>query len=485
MTLKSNGLLKVLVPVLVIVVIVVMLRACSGGSGQGSSDTQEDPTLQLSRSELDALGVEGDTPRDTVATLVGQVQAMRSELERSQAESEALREKAERLTERNQNVDQLIDAALREERSRQQAETRQQEQQEQGLLGSLQQQLNQLQRRVDSGAGEEEEMPIGLGLEGGGAPTGTRYDGPGASGMSWVEPMDAQEAPTRGRSEGEVSFPTSFGEATSAAGEAVGRTADAVESRVTGRPDASTVEPVYTLPENSTLMGSLAMTALIGRVPVDGTVTDPFPFKVIVGQDNLTANGIELPEVQSAIMSGTATGDWTLSCVRGDVHSVTFVFEDGTVRTLPSPDDVNSDTGNSSRTTIGWISDEMGIPCVSGERNSNAKQFLGTQSLLTAAGAGVASLLSEDGDIATTINSDGSVTSAMTGSQATQQIMASGVNDMSQWVNRLYGEAFAAVFVPPGREVAIHIDRELQIDYETEGRRVHYERNVSLGYDMP
>lgn len=59
------------------------------------------------------------------------------------------------------------------------------------------------------------------------------------------------------------------------------------------------------------------MTALLGRVPVNGTVTDPYPFKVLIGKDNLTANGIELPDVEGAVVSGTASGDWTLSCVRG------------------------------------------------------------------------------------------------------------------------------------------------------------------------
>lgn len=78
------------------------------------------------------------------------------------------------------------------------------------------------------------------------------------------------------------------------------------------------------------------MTALLGRVPIDGKVTDPYPFKVLIGKDNLTANGIQLPDVEGAIVSGTATGDWTLSCVRGDVQSITFVFSDGTVRTVPS-----------------------------------------------------------------------------------------------------------------------------------------------------
>src|SRR3546814_4055075 len=76
-------------------------------------------------------------------------------------------------------------------------------------------------------------------------------------------------------------------------------------------------------------MGSIAMTALIGRVPIDGTVNDPYPFKVLIGLDNLTANGIDIPDVAGAVVSGTASGDWTLSCVRGQIRSVTFVFQDG------------------------------------------------------------------------------------------------------------------------------------------------------------
>ncbi|PCF94082.1 TIGR03752 family integrating conjugative element protein [Vreelandella nigrificans] len=480
MTLKSNGLLKILIPVFVVIVIVVMLRACSSsGTDTGSAQNrEEDPTLQLTQDELRALGVEGDTPQDTVATLVGQVQAMRSDLERTAAESEALRSQNERLTERTQNVDQLIHEALRAERERQQNNSHQRSREDQSLLSSVQRELSDLRRRLDTNSADD-DLPIGLGLEGGGYGT--------SSSLSWVDPIDAREMPSRGSRQEEVIFPTAFGEAAGAVSGAVQDAANTVERRVTGQPPASTVEPVYTVPQNSTLMGSLSMTALIGRVPVDGTVTDPYPFKVIVGPDNLTANGIELPEVQSAIMSGTASGDWTLSCVRGDVHSITFVFEDGTVRTLPEPDDVNSGGGsnNASRTKIGWLSDSIGIPCVSGQRSSNAKQFLGTQALLTAAGAGVATLMSDDSDISTTFNTDGSVSTAMSGSQAAQQIMASGVNDMSRWVNRLYGEAFAAIFVPPGRNVAIHIDRELQIDYETQGRRVHYDRDLSLGYDMP
>ncbi|WP_447444320.1 hypothetical protein [Pseudomonas aeruginosa] len=45
---------------------------------------------------------------------------------------------------------------------------------------------------------------------------------------------------------------------------------------------------------------------------------------------------------------------------------------------------------------LGWISDPYGIPCIAGDRRSNAKEYLGNQSLLTAAGAGIAKLLDAD-----------------------------------------------------------------------------------------
>jgi integrating conjugative element protein (TIGR03752 family) len=226
-------------------------------------------------------------------------------------------------------------------------------------------------------------------------------------------------------------------------------------------------------------MGSVAMTALIGRVPVDGTVNDPFPFKVIIGADNLTANGIELPDVAGAIISGTASGDWTLSCVRGLIRSVTFVFHDGTVRTLPSNAALDVEGAVSSRTGVGWISDPYGIPCVSGARRSNAVQYLTSQMLITAAAAGAAaSINSKSGSNFSYINGgngDMLGTVGITANEAAGRILAGGVQEMSKWVDRLYGQAFAAVYVEPGARVAVHIDQPLEIDYENHGRKVRYD----------
>jgi integrating conjugative element protein (TIGR03752 family) len=109
-------------------------------------------------------------------------------------------------------------------------------------------------------------------------------------------------------------------------------------------------EPYYTLPENSTLAGVTAMTSIIGRVPINGRVTDPMQFKALIGRDNLAANGWELPEdLAGMVVTGIAIGDMALSCSEGKVRSITFVFNDGSIRTVSSRRSGSSaSTGSSS-----------------------------------------------------------------------------------------------------------------------------------------
>lgn len=258
---------------------------------------------------------------------------------------------------------------------------------------------------------------------------------------------------------------------------------------------ASLPEPVYTIPRNSTLVGSTGMTALIGRIPIKGNVNDPYPFKVIVGSDNLAANGLEIPGVDGMIFTGNALGDWTLSCVRGQIHSVTYVFEDGTIRTLSSDDqslqqksresaqasgqnNPSQGGGRNNQQSLGWISDRRGIPCISGTRITNAPQYLGGRFLARAVGAaGEAYARSQ-----TTVTSSpltGGATSAVTGDSAKFALgsLASGSSDeLAQWIAERQAQNYDAVFVDTGEEVAIHVDRELPIDFEPHGRKLAYAR---------
>jgi len=469
---KSNALLKWLMIPVAIVVMFVLLKILSGGNANHSG---YDDTPKLTAEEMKALGIEGDTPRDTVATLVGQVKQLRAEMQATLDTNKAQRTEIERMRQREADIEQKINQALQHERERMRQESGQSHTDDRtaALIEDMQRRIHELgQTQVRT---ITPDIPIGLGLEDGDVPHAA---------MVWIEPSDARVQNNRTSSNTETSrFPTSFGLANHSADSEDKSLYAGQRIRHENVPaDGGKVEPkpVYTVPANATLMGSLAMTALIGRVPIDGTVTDPYPFKVLVGPDNLTANGVELPDVAGAVFSGTASGDWTLSCVRGEIHSITFVFNDGTIRTIPQATAGSSRSNRGSSNSLGRISDSYGIPCVAGERRSNAQQYLSTQALITAAGAGAASLIKDDDGSFSYMNSDGSMGQVgISGNEAMGQILMGGVRDMSQWVNKLYGQAFAAVYVQPGAQVAIHMDEALDIDYDAIGRKVDHNMGES------
>lgn len=450
---KSNRLLKWLMVPLVLLVAFVLLKLMSPERTESESMAQPGA---LTPEEMKALGIEGDTPRDTVATLVAQVKQLRNELQTALNDNKNHKADNERLRQREQAIDQRVQRALDSERDRLREERNTiagDQQQTQGLL-------NELQRRLDSMGqpGGNVELPIGLGLQDGDGEAFKRDE------VRWIEPADQKPAEAEKVGNGGTGFSLPKLEAAADTLTETGAKAIGVSSH----------KPFYTVPANSTLMGSIAMTALIGRVPVDGTVNDPYPFKVVIGADNLTANGIDLPEVTGAVVSGSASGDWTLSCVRGQIRSITFVFQDGTIRTLPEETQGQA-LGATTEGGLGWISDPYGIPCVAGERRSNAQQYLGTQALITAAGAGAASLIKSDNGTAFVSNGNNTLgTVGISSDEAMGRILSSGVQDMSQWVNKLYGQAFAAVYVEPGAKVAVHIEQPITLDYDPTGRKVDH-----------
>ncbi|WP_282280841.1 TIGR03752 family integrating conjugative element protein [Pseudomonas sp. PS02302] len=452
---KTSSLLKWAAIPLAGMMTAVGLTRCTGSSS--TSDVEPETAHALTQEERAALGVEGDSPRDTVATLVAQVKQLRQELETATRDVQHSRQASDRPEDATALVDQRIEHALQAERAqRQQAQEQLARERQQ-----TEQLLNDVKQRLHTPVQDDAtELPVGLGLE----PT---QESTAEAPLRWIEPSDVPPDAPPSKSQ---AHPLQLGLAPELP------PAPAPNDRMSHAPDAP-AKPVYTLPANATLVGSVAMTALIGRVPVDGTVNDPYPFKVLIGPDNLTANGIELPDVAGAVVSGTASGDWTLSCVRGQIRSLTFVFTDGTIRTLPDDDPPSGQArrGESADNALGWISDDQGIPCVAGERRSNAAQYLGSQALITAAGAGAASLLSADKGTQAVFSGAGTFgTTSTPGQGALNQILASGMQDLSQWVNRFYGQAFAAVYVKPGAQVAVHLERPVTLDYAPQGRRVHH-----------
>ncbi len=486
MQIKSNGLVKWVVPAFVIAGLAVGTKSCRQSEIPVSQTVNHQALAELSPGELRTLGIEGDTPEDTLRTLIGALRSIRVQQAALEKQNAQLLADNEKWRNGSQNMTDQINQAV--------AGTREETEKQQQVLKAEQQtlfsRLDQLTRQLGNKSMStntplvERDIPLGLGLDDTGQNTTSDGDR-----LVWITPQDVLPADSQVAMSGQPAtprFPVSFLEDNALSRQKLeydGMTEN--QQAITEGDTNETIRPVYTLPENTTLVGSQAMTALLGRVPVNDKVTDPYPFKVLIGKDNLTANGIELPDVEGAIISGTATGDWTLSCVRGNVTSFTFVFADGTVRTVPKSDnriDGSHHVQDNHGGSIGWLSDDNGIPCISGERKSNASSYLPTLFALSG-GTAAGDVLSQS-QLTTQTNGYGGATSSLTGDAGKAvlgQAAAGGLKAVSEWVKARYGQTFDAVYVPPGASVAVHITQQIPIDYETQGRKVKYP--FSLGQE--
>ena len=227
--------------------------------------------------------------------------------------------------------------------------------------------------------------------------------------------------------------------------------------------------PRYTIPANSVLANTTTMTGLIGRIPINGIVRDPYSFLLIVGPENLAANSAYMPDVAKVMVSGTATGDMALSCVRGSITSLTFVFQDGTIST------VNANTKGNQGNSLGYLTTSNGNPCITGHFYTNAPAFL-TGNILLGAAQGAAGAYSAEQTTSTT-NMFGGATSNVTGSPTKYVLGQAGMNaanQAQQWWNAREQNSFDAVYVAPNTEVAVVVNQEIPIDYNPEGRKVAY-----------
>lgn len=451
----SNRLLPILGGAVVLMLAFVTLKSCSQDEDSGVV-LENVPT---------APAPDADTPADTIKTLTANVAAMTAEVEALRRENATLARENQTLVANRTQIEENVATRLRREFLSRERDAENQGRIDSGVLASLTDRVDRLAEsvaRVQPGSGSD--IPVGLGLE------GVRRQGPAPS-LIWVEPLDAPAA--AGSETGLLDR----------AGQTAGGYLDGARTR-TGQVvtsareevDALKSRPAYTVPRNATLIGSTAMTALVGRIPIQGQVRDPMPFKVITGSENLAANGLTVPGVQGMVWSGTAVGDWTLSCVTGRLESVTFVFDDGTIRTISSDDRSAQASGQGGRDEpLGWISDAQGIPCISGDRKTNAASFLtqriGVQAIQAAADAAAAA------ETTSVVSNLGGVTDSVTGDVGTYVLgktVAGGSEEVAKWLLERQSQSFDAVFVPAGTAVAIHVDRELAIDLDPQGRKLNH-----------
>lgn len=241
--------------------------------------------------------------------------------------------------------------------------------------------------------------------------------------------------------------------------------------------------PLATIPGNATLFDSTAMTALIGRTPSDNRVSDPLPVKIVIGKTNLAANGHRIAGIDGAIFAGRAIGDSLISCVRVEITSVLFVHDDGQTTYIDGQvNDRNQTASTGSQnnafgvegSTIGYISDRWGNPCVPGTKISDKAE---RTALITALGVAQGGANAYAEAEVTSISTGDGITSSLTGddlSFVAGKALASGLSTNIDQLKVELARAYEVIYVPPGSAVAVHITQELAIDYAPDGRYLNY-----------
>ncbi len=449
----ANALVKIAATVLVLVAVMLVILK----TGFNDKQVMEEDSLQVaggepvSRETLAALGLEGDTESDTVATLVGEVRKLKRDIKGLNTQNKALRADNSSLLDMERSIQTRLESSIKKAA---QAQANKSRQQVNNLSQRTEQRYQQLLDRFQSNANKPKKSPLYESL------------GSDPSGTVWVRSLDHQGGEVV---DGLFDFIPSKNQ----------RGANPLEKSLLNHPKRAVKEPmvpVYTIAKNSTLVGSTALTALVGRVPFGGNITDPYSFKVIIGRDNLIANGIELPDVAYSIASGKAVGDWTLGCVRGDLYSMTFVFQDGTIRTVPKAEDVYDGSGSPSNIVIGELSDRFGNPCVVGKRITNAYEYLAQRIGISAVGAAGEAAAAAQTETLTGRDgyADRSIVSGSTSDYILGRTISDTTKDVAEWLDQRQSQEFDAIYVPPGARVAIHINEQIEIDYDPEGRKTQH-----------
>ncbi|MGH8624133.1 MAG: hypothetical protein ACREYC_02260, partial [Gammaproteobacteria bacterium] len=254
---RANPVPYILAGVLVLMAVVVGFKGCTG-------DDPKTSQAQM-REAPEAPPADADTPADTIRTLRAGVADMTNKFT-------AMSDENKRLLEQNQSLERKVTQVQDQVKVREGAQQRSEST------------LHGLSRRI-------EELSGGLRSLQAKTPTPS-LGGVGLAAnpeaVVWIEP---------------VGLPMGLGATQAGAGKPG-------EAKPDPKKEKPPLKPVYTVPENSALTGSTAFTALVGRIPIRGRIQDPFPFYVLVGPDNLAANGLELPEVAGVIFRGTTLGDW-------------------------------------------------------------------------------------------------------------------------------------------------------------------------------
>jgi len=469
---RSNKLIPILAIIALLIVGVVLYKQFAG-----SQPVRADAPMHAVPALPDTSGADSDTPEETLRTVVTSNEELRAEVAKVLEQNKRLQEQNAKLGERVSAVGSADDA--KDSDGETVTETAQAD--EPAPQSAIERAIDQAARSIDVVTSPDTVRVARQKTADAIAPGEPGADGlfgasaPGSVSYSTMAPMGYVFAEPKGSGNAQAgryvrAYAPTGAYAPDAAGGPASQAAAAAQRKVQDK-------PFFTIPENATLAGATGMTALIGRVPIDGRVTDPLQFKAVIGRDNLAANRFELPpDIAGMIISGIAIGDMALSCTEGRVRSATFVFNDGTIRTISKKrgnrGSLNTQGGVNEGDYIGYISDLHGNPCLPGEFVTNAPRYL--TDIVGLGALSVAGQAYSDAQRTTYSDASGS-SSTVTGSvghYALGQAVAGGTSEVTQWLMQRLNNSFDAVIIPAGKQMVVHITDELRIDKAAGARRL-------------
>ncbi len=471
---------------LLLIVVVVFLVVGGLIINLSSNDDEQGARVPPTHDEVSAVGETHpdqtpltDAERDSYVNTIKTINARYRDLESRFHELMGKQAQVEKVIPTNQDIDEVIDRRVSDSTNQ--------------LMRDFQNRLNAVKGDLEQKMSQKSSsstLPKGLGFDdlvkGGGSKAGEATEtgsGPLRSEWSTVLPMGSVEASAGGEKSGGLLGWYSQASQTKPARQAsAARPAVASKQRAAeGDDEDEEPIPVYTIPRNATLFDNDTLTALLGVIPVEGSILDPIRFKLITGGTNLATNGLFIPGVKNIVWSGIAIGNREMSCVRGELHSVTFTFEDGTIRTVSSSKS-SSDTNLRSKRILGYISDRRGSPCIEGLLITNASDYL--RDRMIAAGAGATASAFSSTQERTVTRSDGSSESYFfgddTGKYIGSKALAGGLGELSQYLAERSRNAVDLVYVEAGQQVVLHVEDQIDIDYDPNGRKLAYEHSLSF-----
>lgn len=246
------------------------------------------------------------------------------------------------------------------------------------------------------------------------------------------------------------------------------------------------VKPYYTIPARGTIFEAVAMTALIGTVPLGGKVNDPFPAKFIVGEENLATNGLRIPGLKGIVFEGIVRGNWNLSCAAVSLTKATYTFTDGRVHHMGYEQEQGgggSKAGKSqspfaegeASASIGYVTNPQGIPCIPGKRVTDAHKQMFTMGLLGAAASHFEAKAAAE--TTTTDNPLGGGSTSVTGNKSAfinNQTYSDTISAATDFYSKRMRDSFDAIYVDPAAKVSLNITQDLYIDYHSDARKLAY-----------